>query len=71
MVRRDAQAALLALWGVGRGGGARESPGPLLRLFPPLSCWFLRAPTNVIAASASNALENEGHDTAAPLAEST
>ena len=62
---------LMALWGVGRGGGARESPRPRLRLSPSPSCWFLRAPTHVIAASASNALENETHDTAAPLAEST
>ena len=71
MVRRDAQAMLLALWGAGRGGGERESPRPRLRLSLPLSCWFLRAPTHVIAASASDALENDTHDSAAPLAESS
>ena len=62
---------LLALWGAGRGGGERETLRPRLRLSPPLSCWFLRAPTHVIAAFASNALKNETRDTAAPLAEST
>ena len=71
MVIRDAQAVLLALWCAGRGGGERETPCPRLRLSLPLSCWFLRAPTHVIAASAYNALENETHDSAAPLAEST
>ena len=62
---------LLALWGAGRGGGERETPCPRLRLTLPLSCWFARAPTHADAACAYNALENETHDSAAPLAESS